>query len=150
MFVVSHFLILRSKVSLEWRLNPVFGTQKKCPFLLPLNRGVPSIEVINAKIMWTFFRDQILCPLNRGVPKKKFHYRLNTSKYTLNSLHKGFPAAMPFIFYSKQSLPFFPIRSNSPSTQRGLAKSRKPKYGIREVNFIAVKVPSPSNNLGDT
>ena len=39
-FVVSHFLI--AKVSPEWRLNPGFGTKKKCPF--PLNRGVPSIE----------------------------------------------------------------------------------------------------------
>ena len=51
-FVVSHFL--SAKVTREWRLNPSFGTKKKCPS--PLNRGVPSIE------------DQILCPLNGGVP----------------------------------------------------------------------------------
>ena len=30
----------------------VFWTQKDCPF--PLNRGVPSIEVKNTKIMGTF------------------------------------------------------------------------------------------------
>ena len=38
--VVSHFL--SAKVSPEWRLNPGFGTKKKCPF--PLNRVGPSIE----------------------------------------------------------------------------------------------------------
>ena len=37
-------------------------TKKSCAF--PLNRGVPSIEVTNTKITWTFFRDQILCPLS--------------------------------------------------------------------------------------
>ena len=52
------------------------GTQKKCPF--PLSRAVPSKEVINTKIMWAFFQDQILspewrCPLNRGVPNERFH-----------------------------------------------------------------------------
>ena len=46
-FVVSHFLI--AEMSPEWRLNPVFGTQKKRPF--PLNRGVPSMEVTNTNIM---------------------------------------------------------------------------------------------------
>ena len=51
-FVVSHFL--SAKVTPEWRLNPSFGTKKKCPS--PLNRGVPSIE------------DQILCPRNGAVP----------------------------------------------------------------------------------
>ena len=54
-FVVSHFS--SAKVSPKWRLRPGFG-----------NRGVPSIEVANTKIMWTFLRDKILCPLNRGVP----------------------------------------------------------------------------------
>ena len=39
--VISH--TFRAKVSPEWRLNSGFRTQKKCP--LPLNRGVPSIEV---------------------------------------------------------------------------------------------------------
>ena len=62
-FVASHSLI--SKVSPEWRVNPGFVTQKKCPF--PLNRRVPTTEVKDTKIMWTFFRDQILCPLNGGV-----------------------------------------------------------------------------------
>ena len=37
-FVISHLLI--AKMSLEWRLNLGFGTQKQCPF--PLNRGVPK------------------------------------------------------------------------------------------------------------
>ena len=37
-------------MSLEWRLKPGFGTQKKCSF--PLNRGVPSIEVTNKKVMY--------------------------------------------------------------------------------------------------
>ena len=62
--VVSH--VLSVKVSLEWKSKPGFGTQKTCPF--PLNRGVPSTEETDSKIMWTFFRDQILCPLNGGVP----------------------------------------------------------------------------------
>ena len=46
-FMVSH--LLSAKMCPEWKLNPGFGTQKKCPFLL--NRGVPSIEVTNTKIM---------------------------------------------------------------------------------------------------
>ena len=56
---------------LLWRLNPGFGIQKTCPF--PLNRDVPSIEVMDTKIMLAFFWDQILCPLKRGVPKERFH-----------------------------------------------------------------------------
>ena len=54
------FFVVSAKV---W-LNLGFGTQKKCPFAL--NRGVPSIEVTNTKIMWTFFRDRSLRPLNKG------------------------------------------------------------------------------------
>ena len=50
----------------EARLNPDFGSQKKCSF--SLTRGVSSIEVTNTKMMLTFFQDQILCPLNGGVP----------------------------------------------------------------------------------
>ena len=69
LFVVSHFS--SAKVPPEWRLNPSFGTLNTCPF--PLNRGVPSIEVTNTKIKWTFFWDQILCPLNGDVPKERFH-----------------------------------------------------------------------------
>ena len=57
---------LRVKLSFEWRLSPGFGTQKKCPF--PRNGGVPTTELTNSKIMWTFFRDQILSPLNGDVP----------------------------------------------------------------------------------
>ena len=63
--------LLRVKLSFEWRLNPGFRAQKKCPF--PLNGGVPTIELTNTKIMRTFFRDQILCPLNRTFPKERFH-----------------------------------------------------------------------------
>ena len=62
LFVVSHFS--STKVSPGRRLKP--GSRKSVPF--PLNRGVPSTEVTNIKIMWTFFRDQNLCPLNGGVP----------------------------------------------------------------------------------
>ena len=58
-FVVSH--VLSAKVSPEWRLNPGFRTKKTCPF--PLNRGVPSIQVTDIKIMWTSFLHQILCLL---------------------------------------------------------------------------------------
>ena len=47
LFVVSHFLSAQG--SPEWRSNPGFGTPKMCP---------------DAKIMWTFLRDQILSPLN--------------------------------------------------------------------------------------
>ena len=71
-FVVSHFLI--AKVSPKWRLNPGFGIQKKCSFPL-VNRGVPSIEVANTKIMSTFLRDKVLCPLNRGVSWLKVSQR---------------------------------------------------------------------------
>ena len=42
LFVVSH--VLSAKMCPEWRLNTGFGTQKNWPF--PLNKGVPSIEVI--------------------------------------------------------------------------------------------------------
>ena len=38
-----------SKVSPKWRLNLGFVAQKNCPF--PLNRGVPSTEVTDTKIM---------------------------------------------------------------------------------------------------
>ena len=60
----------------EARLNPDFGSQKKCSF--SLTRGVSSIEVTNTKMMLTFFQDQILspewrCPVNGGVPKETFH-----------------------------------------------------------------------------
>ena len=58
LFMVSHFF--SAKVSPEWRLNPALEP-RKCHF--PLNKGVPSKEVINAKIMWVFLR-----PLNGGVP----------------------------------------------------------------------------------
>ena len=65
---VTFWLLIRCP---EWRLNPGFRTQKKCPF--PLISSVPSVEVTNIEIMWTFSRDQILCPLNGGVLKGRFH-----------------------------------------------------------------------------
>ena len=40
-------------MSPEWSLNPGSETREKCHF--PRNRGVPSIEVINTKIMSTIF-----------------------------------------------------------------------------------------------
>ena len=40
LFVVSH--LLSTNVSPEWRLNPGFGTQKKCPF--PLNRDLCLLQ----------------------------------------------------------------------------------------------------------
>ena len=73
LFAVSHF-----SSSNVFR----FGIQKKC--LFPLNRSVPSKEVINTKITWAFFQEQILspewqCPLNRGVPNERFHCTLFVS-----------------------------------------------------------------------
>ena len=44
-----HFWVL-IKMSLEWRLKPGLGIQKKCSF--PQNRDVPSIEVTNKKVMF--------------------------------------------------------------------------------------------------
>ena len=58
LLVVSHYF--SAKVSPEWRLNLGFGTQKKCPF--PLNRSVPSLEVTDAKIMWTIFGTKVCVP----------------------------------------------------------------------------------------
>ena len=46
--IFSHFLI--AKEPPKWSLNPGFGIQKKCTFPF-VNRGVPSIEVANTKIM---------------------------------------------------------------------------------------------------
>ena len=66
LFVVSHGL--SAKVSPEWRSNPGFRYSDTC--LFSLNRGVPSIEVTDTKIMRTFLRDQILFPLNGVVPNK--------------------------------------------------------------------------------
>ena len=61
LLVVSH--VLSTKVSPEWRKNLGF---KKCPF--PLNRGVPSTELTDKKIMWIFARGQISHPLDGSVP----------------------------------------------------------------------------------
>ena len=48
MLPLVRFLVL-IKMSLERRLKPDFGTQKKCSF--PLNGDVPSTEVTNKKVM---------------------------------------------------------------------------------------------------
>ena len=40
---------MSAKLSPEWRLNQGFDTQKESPF--HLNRGVPSKEVIDTKVM---------------------------------------------------------------------------------------------------
>ena len=55
LFVVCHFL--NARISPEWRLNPGFGTPKRCRF--PLNQGVPSIE-----------------ETGQGVPRERFHGRM--------------------------------------------------------------------------
>ena len=61
LLVVSH--VLSTKMSPEWRKNLGF---KKCPF--PLNRGVPSTELTDKKIMWICARGQISSPLDGSVP----------------------------------------------------------------------------------
>ena len=39
-----------------------------------LTHGAPlRAPLIDSKIMWALFRNQILCLLNRGVPKERFH-----------------------------------------------------------------------------
>ena len=66
LFVVSHFLSAEMSPELmEVKTNPGFRTQKTCSFLS--NQGVPSTEITDTKIIWTFSRDQILCALNWGV-----------------------------------------------------------------------------------
>ena len=91
--VVSH--VLSVKVSPEWKSNPGFGTQKTCPF--PLNRVVPSTEETDSKIMWTFFRDQILCPLewrcplNRRVRERMSQRRGSTVFRKGKGTHHSFP-----------------------------------------------------------
>ena len=54
--------VLSIKMSPEWRKNLGF---KKCPF--PLNKGVPSTELTDKKIMWIFARGQISRPLDGSV-----------------------------------------------------------------------------------
>ena len=71
-------------MSPEWRLTRGFGTQRKCAF--PLNRGVPSLEGIDTKIVWTFFRDQILCPLNGGDPWIEVSQRRGSTVGEIESL----------------------------------------------------------------
>ena len=61
--MVSH--ILSAEVSPRWRLIPCFRSHKKCPF--PLNRGAPSVEVTDTKIMSTFSWTKFSVPLNGGV-----------------------------------------------------------------------------------
>ena len=86
-FVVNHFL--SAKVLPEWRINPGFGTQKKCPF--PLNRGVPSTEVrnkyknhVNIFLGPNFVSLEWTCPLNRDVPNEGFHCNRKAGNEVLN------------------------------------------------------------------
>ena len=51
---------LEAEVSPEWRLNPSFETQKKCPF--PLNRGVLSIEVTEERLCELFPGTNLVSP----------------------------------------------------------------------------------------
>ena len=48
-----------AKVPPYWKLNPGFVAQKNC--LFPLNRGVPSMEVTNSKVMWTSISGTKFC-----------------------------------------------------------------------------------------
>ena len=84
LIMVGHFL--SAMISNKWKFNLGLGTQKKCPFLL--KRGVPSIEVIDANIMWAFFWDQILCPLNGGVPRIEVSQRKGS---TVGGNHRWVP-----------------------------------------------------------
>ena len=64
-FVVSHFL--SAKMSPQWRLNPSFGTKKKCP---------------SAPEQWCpFNRGPNLCSLNGGVPLIKVFKGRGSSVY---------------------------------------------------------------------
>ena len=72
-------------------LNPGLR-KKKCPFFL--NSGVPSIEVIDTKIMRVFLRDQISCPLNKEIPWMEVFQRKGYTLYgckTLGAYHVNKP-----------------------------------------------------------
>ena len=57
-FVVS--LLLSAKVTPEWRLNPSFGTNKKCPSLL--NRGVIFIAAaVRSDVSSVLFSFELFC-----------------------------------------------------------------------------------------
>ena len=98
-FVVSH--VLSAKVSPEWRLNPGFRTKKTCPF--PLNRGVPSIQVTDIKIMWTSFPDQILCPLYMGLSLKVFSIQFFRRPY------RYFPIALEVFYPCSMAMKFLTL-----------------------------------------
>ena len=63
--------LLRVKLSFEWKLNPGFGTQKKCPF--PYNRVNNYKDYANIFPGPNFVSPEWRCPLNRTVPKERFH-----------------------------------------------------------------------------
>ena len=52
-----------------------------CVSLFPEIIEPPSTEVKNTKIMWTFFRDKILCPLNGSVPWTEVSQRRGTTAF---------------------------------------------------------------------
>ena len=77
-FVVNSFLI--AKVTPEWRVNPGFGTQKKCPFscgdrLCPFYRGNKNKDYVNIFPGPNFVSPEWRCPLNRGVLEERSHLR---------------------------------------------------------------------------
>ena len=80
--VVGHYF--SAKVSPEWRLNLGVATQKKCPF--PLNRSVPSLEVTDAKIMWTIFGTKVCVPWMEVSQRRGFtvYYKLPCSPLSLH------------------------------------------------------------------
>ena len=57
----------------EARLNPDFGSQKKCSFSLFFNRGNKYKDDANIFSRPNFVSPEGRCPLNGGVPKEKFH-----------------------------------------------------------------------------
>ena len=71
-FVINHSS-LNAKVSLWMKVNPVFRNPEKVSLFFWKEVTLQLMELTNAKIMWTFFRDQSLCPLNGGVSKERFY-----------------------------------------------------------------------------
>ena len=71
----------------------IWDSEKKCPF--PLNRGVPSTDVTDKKIIRIFAQGQILLPLSRGVPSTdvadKEIIRIFTWDQILHSLDGSVP-----------------------------------------------------------
>ena len=81
LFVVSP--ALSEWLGVPWmEVNPGFRDPEK----VCLSPGVPSLERIDTKITWTFFRDQILCPLNGGDPWIEVSQRRGSTVGEIESL----------------------------------------------------------------